>query len=175
MNINTLKTTFGYLATMLRRAGLIKFESKSIERIYNYVPISKKLSTSGQPSKSELQKIKEAGFSAVINLAPHNAENSLANEAAIVTGLGLRYIHIPVDFKNPTANDFAKFVEAMSGLAGSDVWVHCAANMRVSAFVYRYRRDVLAESEAVALKDLHRVWEPFGVWKSFVDANRKDA
>jgi hypothetical protein len=66
-------------------------------------------------------------------------------------------------------------VETMNGLAGSDVWVHCAANMRVSAFVYRYRREILAESDAAALKDLHRVWEPFGVWKSFVDANREDA
>lgn len=175
MSINTLKTACGYLATMLRKIGLLKFESKSIEHIYNYVPISNKLSTSGQPSKSELQKIKDAGFSAVINLAPHNAENSLDNETAIVTDLGLTYIHIPVDFRNPTVDDFGKFVEAMNSMAERNVWVHCAANMRVSAFVYKYRREILVESDVTALKDLHRIWKPSGVWKSFVEASRKDA
>jgi hypothetical protein len=47
--------------------------------------------------------------------------------------------------------------------------------MRVSAFVYKYRREILGESDVTALKDLHRVWEPSGVWKSFVHANREDA
>ncbi len=172
MNVNTLKTIFGYLKSMLRKFGVLKLESKSIAHIYNYVPISKQLSTSGQPSLLELQKIKEAGFNAVINLAPHNAENSLDNEAAIVNGLGLFYTHIPVDFRNPAEDDFDRFVECMNGLAGSNVWVHCAANMRVSAFVYRYRREILSESDVVALQDLHKIWEPFGAWKSFLDTNR---
>jgi len=171
---NTVKTILGYLATMLRKAGLLKRESRSIEQIYNYVPIAGNLRTSGQPTAAELQMIKAAGFSAVINLAPQNAENSLANEAAIVADLGLAYIHIPVDFKNPTADDFSRFVAAMQGLAGSDVWVHCAANMRVSAFVYRYRREVLGDSDDAARADLHRIWEPFGVWKAFVESTRGD-
>ena len=175
MGVNTLKTTFGYLATLLRKVGVLKLEGASIERIFNYVPISNNLSTSGQPSASELQKIKDAGFRAIVNLAPHNAENALANEAEIVTDLGLEYVHIPVDFKNPTADDFARFVETMNGFAGNDIWVHCAANMRVSAFVYRYRREILREDEDVALNDLRKVWEPFGVWKSFVNATREDA
>jgi len=169
-NLKTLKTTAGFLATLLRKAGVLKFEGESIEKIYNYVPISKNLSTSGQPSASDLRKIKAAGFRAVVNLAPHDAENSLANEAQIVTDLGLEYVHIPVDFRNPTAADFGKFVDTMNGLAGQETWVHCAANMRVSAFVYRYRREILLETEQAALADLHKVWEPFGVWRSFLKA-----
>lgn len=171
----TLKTTLGYLATLLRKAGVLKIEGKTIEQIYNYVPISPSLKTSGQPSEAELGKIKAAGFGAVINLAPHNAENSLRNEAEIVASLGLRYVHIPVDFRNPTPGDFAKFVETMKGLSGTGVWVHCAANMRVSAFVYRYRREVLGEADDMALNDLHKIWKPFGIWKSFVDADRDAA
>jgi protein tyrosine phosphatase (PTP) superfamily phosphohydrolase (DUF442 family) len=118
--------------------------------------------------------IKTAGFNAVVNLAPHSAENALDNEAQIVADLGLEYIHIPVDFRNPTVDDFARFVAAMNGLAGNEVWVHCAANMRVSAFVYRYRREILGEDDGVALNDLHKVWEPFGVWKSFVYEDREN-
>jgi uncharacterized protein (TIGR01244 family) len=170
LSVKTLKTTVGYVATLLRRAGLLKVEGKSIEQIFNYVRISEDLGTSGQPSALELQKIRDAGFSTVINLAPHDAENSLRNEATIVTDLGLRYVHIPVDFRNPTERDFAAFTTAMSDVAGTSVWVHCAANMRVSAFVYKYRRDVLGADNELAIKDLHKIWEPFGVWKTFVNA-----
>jgi uncharacterized protein (TIGR01244 family) len=163
-----VRTVVGYVATLLRNLGVLKLESASIEHIYNHVAISRNLRTSGQPSAADLRQIKAAGFRTIINLAPHHAENALENEAEIVDALGLAYIHIPVDFRNPTATDFAKFVETMNGLTGTDVWIHCAANMRVSAFVYRYRRDVLKESEEVARRDLVRIWEPFGVWAAFV-------
>jgi uncharacterized protein (TIGR01244 family) len=165
----TIKTAIGYLATLLRRMGVISFDSRSIEGIFNYVQISKDLSTSGQPSESDLHKIKDAGFRAIINLAPHNAENSLKDEAATVAALGLAYIHIPVDFRKPKAEDFVEFVTAMSAYHRQRVWVHCAANMRVSAFIYKYRREVLRENDDVALHDLHRIWEPNEKWKAFID------
>ncbi|WP_144416014.1 protein tyrosine phosphatase family protein [Calothrix sp. 336/3] len=138
MALNTVKTTFGFLATLLRKVGILRWDSQFLEHIYNYVPISEMVSTSGQPSEADLRLIKNAGFRTIVNLAPHNAENSLPDEQQSVDNLGLGYIHIPVDFKNPTDADFEKFVEVMQGLDGSKVWVHCAANMRVSAFIYRY-------------------------------------
>ena len=169
MALNTLKTTLGFFATMLRKAGLLKLESDTLEGIYNYVPISGSISTSGQPSPSEFQLIKTAGFDAIVNLAPHNAENSLEDEAGVVAALGLEYIHIPVDFKNPTDSDFSRFVSTMADKEGCEVWVHCAANMRVSAFIYRYRREVLGVDKEIAQQDLQKIWEPFGVWKIFVN------
>jgi protein tyrosine phosphatase (PTP) superfamily phosphohydrolase (DUF442 family) len=175
MAINTLKTTLGFMATMLRKSGLIKLESDTLEGIYNYVPISGKISTSGQPSPAELQMIKTAGFDAIINLAPHNAENALDDEVGVVAGLGLEYIHIPVDFKNPTDSDFSSFVNTMADMEGREVWVHCAANMRVSAFIYRYRRQVLGVDREIAQEDLQKIWEPFGVWKIFVNQDNEVA
>jgi hypothetical protein len=50
------------------------------------------------------------------------------------------------------------------------VHVHCIANYRVSAFFYRYRRDVLAIDEARARLALNEVWQPDGVWEIFVRA-----
>jgi hypothetical protein len=46
--------------------------------------------------------------------------------------------------------------------------VHCAANKRVSAFVYLYR--VLHEGvpEEEARKDLHAIWQPDEVWSRFI-------
>ncbi len=174
MALNTVKTTFGFLATLLRKVGILRLDSPSLERIYNYVPISEMVSTSGQPSEADLRLIKNAGFRTIVNLAPHNAENSLPDERQSVDDLELDYIHIPVDFKNPTDADFERFVEVMGSLDSSKVWVHCAANMRVSAFMYRYRCTVLGEKEEIAAKDMAKIWEPFGVWSSFVKQTGND-
>jgi predicted metal-dependent phosphoesterase TrpH len=48
------------------------------------------------------------------------------------------------------------------------IWLHCAANMRVSAFLFRYRRDILKESAAIAKLDLDKIWQPLGVWAQFI-------
>ena len=56
----------------------------------------------------------------------------------------------------------------MEDCAGEKTWVHCAANMRVSAFIYRYRCAVLGEAEQVAKQDLEKIWQPFGNWKTFL-------
>ena len=62
----------------------------------------------------------------------------------------MTYIHIPVDFQNPTDDDFDQFRAVMEQLKEVPVHVHCIANYRVSAFFYRYRRDVLGVGEATA-------------------------
>jgi hypothetical protein len=48
------------------------------------------------------------------------------------------------------------------------VHVHCIANARVSAFFYRYRRDVLGMDEAQARAEMKAVWHPEGVWVAFI-------
>ena len=167
MNWNTWKTSFGFLSTMLRKIGLLKNESQTLEGIYNYLPITEQLRTSGQPSEAEFNLIRDAGFTTVVNLAPHQAENSLPDEAGTLKALGIEYVHIPVDFKNPTDENFASFTEVLQR-TDTPLWVHCAANMRVSAFVYRYRRDVLQLPDADIRPDLEKIWEPFGVWQKFL-------
>ena len=124
--------------------------------------------TSGQPTEAQFKLIKEAGIQRVINLAPHGVENALKDEAGTLHELGLPYVHIPVDFGDPTDDDFHQFCTAMKEAGDERLWVHCAANMRVSAFIFRYRRDVLGEDPALAEKDLHRIWQPSGVWKRFI-------
>jgi protein tyrosine phosphatase (PTP) superfamily phosphohydrolase (DUF442 family) len=62
----------------------------------------------------------------------------------------MTYIHIPVDFQNPTDDDFDRFCAVMEQLKEVPAHVHCITNYRVSAFFYRYRRDVLGVGEATA-------------------------
>jgi protein tyrosine phosphatase (PTP) superfamily phosphohydrolase (DUF442 family) len=80
------------------------------------------------------------------------------------------YIHIPVDFKAPTTKDFRAFCRVMEAFSDQAVFVHCAANMRVSAFVFLYRvlRQGVPMSEAEC--DLHAIWRPDEVWSQFIQS-----
>jgi uncharacterized protein (TIGR01244 family) len=136
--------------------------------IYNWRRLDERVTTSGQPSEEQLARLSLLGARHVINLGLHTHENALPDEATSVAALGMTYTHIPVDFQNPTARDFARFCAALDDVAGAKVHVHCIANYRVSAFFYRYRRDVLGMDEALARADLAAVWQPEGVWADFI-------
>ena len=69
----------------------------------------------------------------------------------------------------------AKFCSAMAELNDVPVHVHCIANYRVSAFFYRYRRDVLGENDTAARADMEQIWHPEGVWAGFVERRAKNA
>jgi protein tyrosine phosphatase (PTP) superfamily phosphohydrolase (DUF442 family) len=138
------------------------------EHIYNWLRLDDRITTSGQPSESELGEIAALGVTHVINLGLHTHEKALADEAGSVAALGMRYIHIPVDFQNPTERDFAEFQRVLEDTKDTRVHIHCIANFRVSAFFYRDRRERLAIDEAAARADLTKIWEPSGVWADFI-------
>ncbi len=167
MSIATIRSSFGFLGTMLRKWTGVSLKGEAIASIYNYRKITENLHSSGQPTARQFAAIRDAGFQRVINLAPHDAENALDDEAGLLAAMDMQYTHIPVHFKNPSDADFDAFVQAIKAAGEEPLWVHCAANMRVSAFIYRYRRDILKEEEASARADMEAIWEPFGVWKGF--------
>jgi uncharacterized protein (TIGR01244 family) len=135
--------------------------------IVNWHRIDDRLTTSGQPSAEQLRDIADLGVTHVINLGLHDHEKALPDEATLVRKLGMTYVHIPVDFGNPTEVDFQRFRAAMGGIAGA-VHVHCIANLRVAAFLYRYRREDLGVSEETARRDMERLWRPGGIWAHFI-------
>jgi uncharacterized protein (TIGR01244 family) len=165
---STLRTSLGFIGTFAERLLPASLRSGAVESIFNYLPLSPLLATAGQPTGTQLAALKAAGFQRVINLAPHGMENSLPDEAGLVAALGMDYLHIPVDFKNPGEQEFAAFCMALKAAGGQKTLVHCAANMRVSAFIYRYRTQVLGEDQALAEQDLHRIWKPFAAWEAFI-------
>jgi protein tyrosine phosphatase (PTP) superfamily phosphohydrolase (DUF442 family) len=137
--------------------------------IRNFRAIGEKLGTAGQPSEDQFQLVREAGFDAVINLALPTSTNALSNEGSIVAGLGMSYVHIPVDFKAPTSQDFQAFARVMDAFGDRPVFVHCAVNMRVSAFVFLYRVLQKNVSRAEAERDLQAIWQPDEVWARFIE------
>ncbi len=46
--------------------------------------------------------------------------------------------------------------------------MHCARNMRVSAFVYLYRILVLDWTDEQAAPDLLKIWQPNETWTRFM-------
>jgi protein tyrosine phosphatase (PTP) superfamily phosphohydrolase (DUF442 family) len=106
----------------------------------------------------------------VINLGLADTEYALPDERGCVERLGLEYLHIPVLWGAPTAADLDRFITAMQALDGRRVFVHCAANKRVSAFMAVYRIAALGWPREVALAEMHALWEPDPVWRRFIES-----
>lgn len=124
--------------------------------------------TSGQLTKGDILALPELGIEAVVNLALPTSSNALPGEAELVTGLGMTYIQIPVEWEAPREEDLLLLVGILSALDKKKIWLHCARNMRVSAFVYLYRRMTLGEDELAARRLMDLVWQPDPVWQSFI-------
>ncbi len=84
-----------------------------IENIFNYLKLLEAIATGGQPTENQLFLIKKSGYQVVINLALPTSENALPDEKLSVESLGMKYINIPIDFNNPTVENFDRFHEVM--------------------------------------------------------------
>jgi protein tyrosine phosphatase (PTP) superfamily phosphohydrolase (DUF442 family) len=149
--------------------------NEQLSAIYNFRSITERLGTAGQPTESQLGLVRDAGYEAVVNLALPTSDNAIPNEGSVVTGLGMAYVHIPVDFKAPTSHDFRVFCGVMDAFNDRQVFVHCAANMRVSAFIFLYRVLRKKSPIADAERELHAIWQPDEVWSRFIHDQLKSS
>ena len=112
---------------------------QKLEEIYNFHKIPKLFNTSGQPTEEQLIMLANNGYEVIINLAENCKIGSFEiDEKNILESQRVTYIHIPVEFNKPTQLNFNEFVYAIRKFKNKKIWVHCVANMRVSAFVYKY-------------------------------------
>ena len=140
-----------------------------LQEIINFVAINANLGTAGQPTHEQLTAVKEAGYEVVINLLPSSSPNALADEPAVVSSLGMEYIHIPVIWDQPTLSDLEQFFQVMQQNQNRKVFVHCAMNMRVSAFVFLYRVKTQGTAPEEARATMLKIWEPNPTWQSFIE------
>jgi protein tyrosine phosphatase (PTP) superfamily phosphohydrolase (DUF442 family) len=124
--------------------------------------------SSGQLSEQDIACLPELGINAVINLALPTATNALPGEAEMITRLGIAYVHIPVVWEKPELHQLAQFFGVMKAFEGRKIWLHCAKNMRASAFIYLYRRICLGENERAASRPMLEVWVPNETWSKFI-------
>ena len=144
----------------------------------NFVEVSKRIDTSGQPSKELLENFTVKGYSLVVNLAPPLSEGSILDEGGLVAQSGARYVNIPVDWKQPSYNDFQFFSDVLNSQTADKVLVHCQINMRASLFTFLYRVVHEEIDPAVALEKMTLVWAPADQWLEFaqmvLDKNNVD-
>lgn len=145
------------------------------DEIFNYKKVNEQLSTAGQPTEEQLRAAAAEGFQAVINLATDMPGFSLPDEAGLVHSLGMEYVHIPVDWQNPTLADFEAFDAALIRLGDAKVLVHCQANFRVTAFYGLYAMNRLGWSEAEAEAFRASIWQgsDYPTWEQFILDARK--
>lgn len=146
-------------------------ERSPLSKVYNHVQVDARVGTSGAVSRENLESIAQAGYRHVINLLPDDNRAALEGEAELLAQLGVGYTHRPVVFAAPTPADLDAFEAAMAAHAGDKVWVHCAANFRVSCFVALHGRRQLGWSSERAQELLDEAWTPDDVWQAFLRAH----
>jgi protein tyrosine phosphatase (PTP) superfamily phosphohydrolase (DUF442 family) len=146
------------------------------EKIYNFLRLAEKLTSSGMPTVEQISDAPNHGVEVVVNLAPHDVPDALSNEAELAASLEMEYIHIPVNWNTPTKDGLDKFMDAMDARKDKTIHVHCEANFRASAFVTMYRILRLGWKDEEAFEVMHKVWDEdeFPVWKMFIDGMIKN-
>jgi protein tyrosine phosphatase (PTP) superfamily phosphohydrolase (DUF442 family) len=135
--------------------------------ICNFLSLGR-IGTAGQPTGAQFAAVKAAGYRVVVNLALPTSTNALPDEAERVTALGMTYVHIPVIWESPTLQDLDEFLAVMERYGEEKVFVHCALNMRVSAFIFLYRVIRLGVPPDEARGALLQIWQPDDVWSRFI-------
>ena len=143
-------------------------DGPDLSELTNYRAWSPMLSSSGQPSAEQLVAVRDAGFERVVFLALTDSHGSIEDEDSIVKGLGMEFVHIPVIWDSPTADDVALFTALMSGTPEKKTLVHCQVNFRASTFSFLYRVLHMDVPLGDAKDDLNTVWVPNETWKQLI-------
>src|SRR3989304_5097128 len=97
------------------------------------VKIDGRISAGGQPTEDDLAALKAQGVKTIINLRRPGEQNQPLDpqaEGQVAAGLGLAYVHIPVDPKNLDPKQADAVAAAIKAAASGGVYVHCAAGGR---------------------------------------------
>lgn len=142
----------------------------STQEIFNYRKVNDLLITGGQPTEEQLISAAREGFRAVVNLATYDPDRSLPDEASLVRSLSMDYYAIPVEWENPTMNDFEAFEKLVEQLGPVKTLIHCAANFRVTAFYSIYAQRHLGWSPNQAEAFRMSVWQDshYPIWERFI-------
>lgn len=158
----------GIFVTVLLLAGSASASAAQLKDISNFRQYNKTFASAGQPSAKQLKLVARSGVDRVIYLAYSDNDSAIENEDRVVKELGMQYVHIPVDFEQPTLEDFQLFASVMQHDPDLDTLVHCQVNFRASTFSFLYRVVFLDVPLKKAKQDLDGVWQTNEVWYKFL-------
>ena len=132
-------------------------------------PIHTNLITSALPVADDFPEMAAQGYEIVISLCQEVDSEILEDEDRLVCRAGMRYIHLPVDFSEPTLDDYELLRDILRSVQERKVWLHCTKNWRVSAFMYIYHIIEMTMPHSEAASILHRIWKPDETWQTLID------
>lgn len=150
-----------------------KPQGQTLQTLENLRTDSPSMMSSGLPSEKQFELLKDKGVHTVIDLIPGDRNS----EKDIVTELGMAYHNIPVDWENPTVENFAEYVEVMDAAQQQKegiVLTHCRKNWRGAVFTYLYQVTQLEVPEAQAKEALEATWQPNKTWQKFIKRTKAE-
>lgn len=103
------------------------------ELIPAYQRLSPTLAIGGQPSPEAVGRLAEWGFRTVINLRPSSEPGVAAEEAALRSTPGLRYVSIPVTAETLDWDAAERLATVLAESAAEPTLLHCSSSNRVGA------------------------------------------
>ena len=165
--MKSISVLFGIVMLLMSSSVLA---TGDLSEIVNYREYSPQFSSSGQPTAEQLKSASDAGFKRVIYLAFSDNHTAIETEDRVVKKLGMDYVHIPVDFENPTLEDFEDFAAVINRDRDKRTLLHCQINLRASTFSFLYRVIYGGVPMAKAKQDLDAIWIPDKIWYRFIIA-----
>ena len=136
----------------------------------NFKRYSSSISSAGQLHDRHIPFIEKEDYSLVVYLAFDSSEDkSRLGIDKLIRGTGARYIQLPVDWFQPTPEDYNHFVGAVDANTERNILVHCQMNYRASAFSFLYRVIERDEDFEKAKEDMFSVWTPDATWTNFIN------
>lgn len=167
-----INKSLAILASMLVSTNILAADlmpaDATLGEITNFRQYSETFASAGQPTAEQFSAVRDAGYERVIYIAFTNNQNAVANADQLVKGLGMDYIHIPVDWNNPTTRDFYAFADAMQRDQNMKTLLHCQVNARATAFSFLYRVIYEDVPVAEAKADMNTVWQPNETWSNLI-------
>jgi len=130
------------LILLVAPAGASAQASDPAASIRNFVRLNTDFCTGGQPKMEAFAVLKTEGVKSVLNLRTPG-EYRMAEEVEAVEAAGLKYFNIPVVFPDAKPEQVEAFLAVTDNASNRPIFVHCAAAVRVGAFmmIRRVLRD----------------------------------
>jgi uncharacterized protein (TIGR01244 family) len=106
--------------------------------IPNYLELSPRIGTGGQPTEDGMRLIAGKGYKSVINIRSGSEPFDIAAEEKQALQLGLRYYMVPFVAQEPSEEQALAFNALMSALKDNKVFVHCGSGNRVGSLMMIY-------------------------------------
>lgn len=132
--------------------------------IPNFYKYSELLASGAQPSADQLNELKGYGCEVVVNISPVSAKNYLKDEAQLVEGMKMEYIHFPVDCSNLRPLHYKVFSGILKGLEGKRTFVHCGGNIKSSCLIHMYQVIEKHSDESQSLQIMKKIHQPEEKW-----------